>query len=154
MVLIRINENCGKIGSWNSFGILSSSLCLESMKRWGLREFWWESFTSPSVKHWPCLSAELRSTLLCTGFRGYRSCLCEEQGFIHATILLNICYPGLPHACPEPCFIAVGSANSQVKSLQCKHWQSSRMLCRCSFWHPAVCEGQFGGPPLFDSIEK
>lgn len=154
MVLIRINENGEKINSWNSFAILSSSLCLKSVKRWGLREFWWESFTSPSVKCWPGLSAELHVTVLCTGFRVYRSCLCEEQGFIPVTILVNICYPWLSHACWELCFIAVGSANSQVESLQCKHWQSSRMLCRCSFWSPAVCKGQFGCSPLFDSTEK
>lgn len=117
MVLIRINENGEKINSWNSFAILSSSLCLESVKRWGLREFWWESFTSPSVKCWPGLSSELHVTVLCTGFRVYRSCLCEEQGFIPVTILVNICYPWLPHACRELCFIAVGSANSQIESL-------------------------------------
>lgn len=102
--------------------VFSAQLCAFNQGKYIIRAYFLlsgnldgKALLLPAWERWPGLSVELHSPMFCTGFRGYRSCLCEEEGFFHVIIMLNICYPWLSHSCWGPCFIAVGSASSQIK---------------------------------------
>jgi len=64
----------------------------------------------PVQERWPGLWAELHSPMFYTKILPVWSDL-----FMSLSCWIFICYPWLLHSCRQPCFIAVGSASSQIK---------------------------------------